>query len=243
MSAIKRALVLLLAVGISWRLGASPAQALTNLNYALFQDGFSEGASVTGSFSGADLDGNGILVHFPTDGAPFPIEHLELSAFSMHFSGNSLSPAFDLTLDDLYGFVYEIGTSGVGDDPAFDPTVNRDLIEGIGLIGANHFYSSGLGPNGVVGGYVGGQIDFGDFGDLADMALDSSDHLALATPVPEAAGFGLLIAAGLAVDVIWRTRRQPSLWRRHEPEARGYSPAAGWFGSTMASYTSGLTSA
>jgi len=207
MSVIKRALVLVLAVGTSWWFGALPAKALTNLSYTLFQSGYSEGAAVTGAFSGADLDGNGLLVHFPKNGGPEPpIAHLELTAFSMHFSGNSLSPAFDLALGDLYGFVYQIGTNGVGDDPAFDPTLNQNLTEGIGMIGANHFYSSGLGPNGIIGGYVGGQIDFNDLGDIADQALDSTDNLALVTFVPEGAGLGMMIVGGLAVDVVRRRR-------------------------------------
>jgi hypothetical protein len=210
MSAINRCVGLTLSVGIFLPIAAPRVKAVTNLSYTFVQGGYSEGASVTGVFSGVDADGNGILIHFPADAPPVPIAHLELNEFSMHFSGNSLSPAFDLTLDDLYGFVYEIGTTGVGDDPAFDPTLNANITEGIGMIGANRFYSSGLGPNQIVGGYVGGQIDFGDLGNIAAHALDSSPNLVLVTLVPEAAGTGLMIAAGLGVDVIRRRRRRRS---------------------------------
>jgi hypothetical protein len=179
--------------------GANSAQALTDqLAYSFVQDGFSEGATVAGSFTGSDLDGNGLLLHFPSSGGP-PIANLELTSWSMRFSGNSLSPAFDLSLSELFGFVYEIGTAGIGDDPAFDPTLNANLTEGIGAIGASHFFTTGLGPNNFIGAYVGGQIDFGNLDDLADQALDSSDNLLLVTPVPEPAGVGSLAIAGVAV--------------------------------------------
>jgi hypothetical protein len=196
----------ILILGFSPGLGATPVMAVsTDLSYVFNQDGYSSGATVSGAFSGIDLDGNGILVHFPLrgQGEP-PIEHLELTSWSMHFSGNSLSPAFDLTLSDLFGFVYEIGTSGLGDDPAFDPTINQNLIEGIGAIGAAHFYSSGLGPNSFIGGYVGGQIDFEELINLEDHALDSSPNLVVVTLVPEPSGIGLLISASLLLAQVGR---------------------------------------
>jgi hypothetical protein len=126
----------------------------------------------------------------------------------MHFSGNALSPAFDLTLSELFGFVYEIGTSGIGDDPAFDPTIGQNLTEGIGAIGAAHFYSSGLGPNSFIGGYVGGEIDINDAGNLEDHALDSSPNLALVSVVPEPACISLLIFAGLLFADVARANRE-----------------------------------
>jgi hypothetical protein len=155
--------------------------------YAIFQDGYSEGAVVTGSFTGADLDGNGILVHFPLqDDLPTPpIAFEELTAFSMRFSGNSLSPAFDLGFSELFGFVYQLGTDGIGDDPAYDPTLNTNLIEGIGAIGTMRFFTSGLGPNGFICGYVGGHIELAGPVDPEDAALDSSQHLVRVALVPE----------------------------------------------------------
>ena len=198
-----------LMLGFCAWLVATPALSDTaDLSYVFYQDGFSEGATVTGAFSGIDLDGNGILIHFPANEGGPPIQHLELTSWSMHFSGNTLSPAFDLTLSDLFGFVYEIGTYGLGDDPAYDPTLNQNLIEGIGAIGTAHFYTSGLGPNGFVGGYVGGQIDFNEINDLEDHALDSTPNLVVVTIVPEPCGMSLLITAGL---LLARLRRATHL--------------------------------
>lgn len=205
----KPILALILAVGVWAGLATSPAKAVTapgNHSYKLFQDGYSEGATVTGSFAGADLDGNGILVHFPSDvlGGP-PIEHLELTSFVVHFSGNSFAPAFDLTLDDLFGFVYEVDSSGLGDDPAFDPAIGQDLTEGVGAVGDHSFFTSGLGPNRILGGYIGGAIDINsNFGNLADLALDESANLVQVTPVPEPASIALMMAATLAPNLIRR---------------------------------------
>jgi hypothetical protein len=175
-------------------------------SFTFSQTGYSESATITGAFAGADLDGNGILVHFPEEGSP-PIDHLELTAFSMHFSGNALAPAFDLTIHDLFGFVFEVDTNGIGDDPAFDPTLGQDLIEGIGAIGAAQYFTSGLGPNGMIGGFVGGQVDLNDLPDFEVLALDSSDNLVLVTRIPEPAT-ALLCVAGLLLGSLVDVRRR-----------------------------------
>jgi hypothetical protein len=197
---VSRALVASLALVMA----AAPAVAVTNLSFTFSQTGYSEGATVTGAFTGADLDGNGLLVHFPATGGP-PIAHNELTAWSMHFSGNSLSPAFDLSLDDLYGFVYQLGTAGIGDDPAYDPTIDQDLIEGVGAIGESHFYTAGLGPNSFIGAYVGGEIT-GPGEEVEDHALDSTQNLALVMLVPEPAAATLLLAAGPALAAAARRK-------------------------------------
>jgi hypothetical protein len=189
-------------------LRGTPAHAVDQSHSFTFsQTGYSEGATVTGSFAGVDLDGNGILVHFPVqEGAPINVS--ELNAFSMHFSGNSRATAFDLALDDLLGFVYQLGTNGIGDDPANDPNVGN-IQEGIGAVGANYFYTSGVGPNSVIGGYVGGELDFADLINVEDHALDSSPNLVLVAAVPEPSTTAMLLAAALAAF----SRRRNSMRR------------------------------
>jgi hypothetical protein len=193
-------------------IGPATAHAFSgNLTYNFVQVGYRDGATITGSFTGADEDGNGILVHFPRDvPGGFPIEVTELSAMSIHFSGNSASPAFDLDLDDLFGFVYEIDSAGLGDDPAYDPTIMGDLTEGIGAIGPEHFYTSGLGPNRFLGGYIGGAIDLDQANDPADNAVDSSSQLVQVTRVPEPAAATLLLGAAIAGSLRRRILRGPT---------------------------------
>ena len=75
--------------------------------------------------------------------------------------------------------------------------VALNLIEGIGAFDASRFYSSGLGPNGIIGGFVGGQVDFSDLNNLADLAQDVSEELIEVTPMPEPASISLLVAGAL----------------------------------------------
>jgi hypothetical protein len=196
----------LIAGLVLWSVATPAFPATGERSYVFSQGGYAAGATVSGSFTGADLDGNGILVHFPSrgGGTPPPIQIRELTSWSMHFSGNSLSQPFDLSLSELFGFVYQIGTRGIGDDPAFDPTINENLIEGIGALGAAHFYTSGLGPNSFIGGYVGGEIDPNEVNNLEEHALDSTQSLLLVTLVPEPCAMGLLIPAAL---LLVRARR------------------------------------
>jgi len=69
------------------------------IGFDFYQGGFDEGATVTGMFTGEDLDSNGHLSSF--DG--------EVSSFMMDFSGNSLVSSFSLGFDDLYGLIYDLG--------------------------------------------------------------------------------------------------------------------------------------
>jgi hypothetical protein len=187
-----------LALAVAAVSSGTPTQAALGpeLSFKFSQSGYAEGATVTGSFSGMDEDGNGILAHFPFRQSP-PVDFLELTSFSMRFSGNSLAPAFDLALDDLLGFAFEIDSGGIGDDPATDPTAG-DITEGIAAVGADFFYTSGLGPNSMIGGHVGGEIELNDLLEIAEHALDSSDLLVQATLVPEPSTLAMLLAGILA---------------------------------------------
>ena len=96
-------------------------------DFTFSHGGFSEGAEVTGSFSGLDGNADGQLSFF--DG--------ELTAFLMSFSGNSLTATFALDFSDLFGLVYD-----------FDGDIGDGLILDVEGIGAGGFplYSVGPGP-------------------------------------------------------------------------------------------------
>ena len=100
---------------------------------------------------------------------------------------------------NLAGVSY-IDSSGIGDDPAPDPNAG-DIIEGIAAVGADFFYTSGLGPNSMIGGHVGGEIELNDLLEIAEHALDSSDLLVLVTLVPEPSTLTMLLAGILATFV------------------------------------------
>jgi len=68
------------------------------------EGGFSDGATVTGFFTGEDLDSDGQLSSF--DG--------EITDFAMHFSGNSLVAAFSLSFSDLFGLVSDLDGADLG---------------------------------------------------------------------------------------------------------------------------------
>jgi hypothetical protein len=99
------------------------------------QDGYAEGAVVTGTFVGTDLDADGQLSSF--DG--------ELNGFAMNFSGNSLVPAFSMGIPALvFALVYDLDGGPLGDGLDLD-------IEGILALDQAFFgpllaYVAGPGP-------------------------------------------------------------------------------------------------
>jgi hypothetical protein len=97
--------------------------------YSFTQSGFSEGAIVTVTFSGSDLNADTQITSF--DG--------EVTAFSMSFSGNSVVPAFSLGLADLFGLVYDDDGGPLGDGLTLG-------VEGIGASGVTFSYDAGPGP-------------------------------------------------------------------------------------------------
>jgi hypothetical protein len=147
------------------------SQSASAIPYTFTQDGFSEGATITGMFAGDDLNNDGQLVFGPGS---------ELTDFSMSFSGNSIIPAFTLTLADLWGFVYDIGTPFLGDGIT-------GYVEGIGASSATVEYTTGQGPNMFDGAVI----------NYATGATDGSQNLVVVNAVPEPASL-LLMGIGLA---------------------------------------------
>ena len=108
------------------------------MSFNFSQAGFEEGASVTGMFSGDDLDADGQLSSF--DG--------EITDFMMEWSGNSLAASFTAGIDSLFGLVYDLDNGPLGDGLALD-------IEGIGVVNSFFFgldYAAGPGPIGICDG-------------------------------------------------------------------------------------------
>ncbi len=108
-------------------LASMPVSATT---YTFVQGGFAEGASISGTFTATDDDGDGQLDSFAG----------EISAFALQFSGNSLVPAFSLGLGDLFALVADLDGSGVIGDGA------GPNAEAMGVDGTAFGYLAGPGP-------------------------------------------------------------------------------------------------
>ncbi|HEY4232382.1 MAG TPA: hypothetical protein VGM76_03080 [Lacipirellulaceae bacterium] len=188
-----------------------PRLLAQELSFNFSQDGYAEGATVTGTFSGTDLDHNRALFYFPLHGSVPSVEIIELSTFSLHFSGNSLVPPLDLTIDDLIGFTYQISSPNLGDKSIFLPAINGDAPEGIAAFGADYTYTSGIGPNLSIGGIRGGPLDVDDLdnlnsADLVANALDSSPNVIRVPSVPEPPTICLASVAGLIAGIVYHTK-------------------------------------
>ncbi|NKI34759.1 hypothetical protein HFP89_06230 [Wenzhouxiangella sp. XN79A] len=121
---MKRVLLVVLFLGVASSAVAQPQ------TFEFFQTGFAEGAMVTGSFTGEDLDSNGQLSAFDS----------EITDFQMAFSGNSIVAGFTLGFADLQGLVYDLDGGPLGDGLTLD-------VEGIGAGGNDGFsYAAGPGP-------------------------------------------------------------------------------------------------
>ena len=101
-------------------------------DFTFVQAGFTDGASVTGSFTATDLDNDGQIVFFSDT------SFSEVTAFAASFSGNALVPAFALDFAGLLGLVYDLdGDIGDGLDGA---------VEGVAADFANGLWDAGPGP-------------------------------------------------------------------------------------------------
>lgn len=162
---------------------ASTAQAR---EFTFSQDGFAEGATVTGTFRAFDMDGDGQISSF--DG--------EVNGFTMSFSGNSIVPAFSADFAGLFGLVYDLGSGGLGDGLALD-------VEGaLGFDATfSYVYATGQGPTLADGGLV---------QDLTNLNFSDTLSVAQVTEVPvvpdAGSTLGLLALAGSALALTKRRR-------------------------------------
>ncbi|AOY57286.1 hypothetical protein [Desulfococcus multivorans] len=95
-----------LVVFASFLLAATQVHAIPT-TYSISQSGWSSGGTVTGFFSGEDLDHDGYI----------NLANGEVDSYQIEFSGNTLVAAFTHTLADLQYFNYTVGSSGFG--PSF----------------------------------------------------------------------------------------------------------------------------
>ncbi|CAO5023651.1 PEP-CTERM sorting domain-containing protein [Microcystis aeruginosa] len=147
-----------------------PASAAS---FNFFQGGYSEGATVTGMFTGEDLDNDG-LIH-SLDG--------EVTDYMMSFSGNSLVPAFSHGLPDFFGLVYVLG-SDIGNFFDSDGIASSNGTTFYGASGGTELY-----PVDPSLQFPGGKV-----GTFAD-ALDTTTEFVTVNTVPEPStvlGLGLL---------------------------------------------------
>src|SRR5574343_91781 len=138
---IKGLLKAVVMVGLGFSVQSAQAAV-----YNFTQTGFEGGASITGSFTGTDLNNDGFI-----NGSIFSNMN-EITAFSVSYSGSATVSAFSQTLADLEYFSWKTSTSQIGDDQASGKS------EGIatnwfGQTGAQ--YLAGIGVNSMIASYVG----------------------------------------------------------------------------------------
>ncbi len=167
------------------------------VSYNFFQGGFDEGASVTGMFTGEDLDGNGKLSSYRG----------ELTDFKMRFSGNNLVPAFSLGFADLVGIIYGLDSGSLGDDASGNEGIEAHLGGGGSNVGVFHYAVAGpLNPQ--IGPVVecGTSIDCALVSDGHDK-VSYSQQLVLVSPIPLPATVWLFCSGLIGLIGMKRTHR------------------------------------
>ena len=148
------------------------ANAVT-IDYYYSQGGYSNGGTVSGTFSANDSNNDGQISSFSS----------EVTAFTLTFSGNITIPSFSHNFGNLSGLVYDIGSGILGDG-------STGSIEGMASnwSGTSGFdFASGLGPTGGIGGRI---------VNIATGATISTASPIIVTTVPEPESW-ILLAAGL----------------------------------------------
>jgi len=148
--------------------------------YSFTQGGYSEGAIVTISFTGSDLNSNGQISSFDA----------EVSDFSMSFSGNSIVPSFSLGFSDLQGLVYDLDNGPLGDGFLLD-------IEGVAASGAPYSYAAGPGPFNQCG--VG--VDCASVSDGVNQDFSQQLLVPVARTIPTLSNSSLLVLFSLIIGV------------------------------------------
>jgi len=164
--------------------------------YAFSQGGYQDGGVITGSFTGIDANGDGLLASFDD----------EISAFNLSFNGNSIIPAFNHVYKDLGGLVYQLGKNTLGDggtpgaDYAEGMTVNwlPDELDPADFGVTGYSFVTGIGPLGEVRGEV------GDWGVGAKLLTTQAMTVSTVSSVPEPASWLMMGLGMLGLGVMAR---------------------------------------
>jgi hypothetical protein len=189
--------------GLALVLAATTATAQET--WYFYQAGWSNGGTVSGSFTGTDLNSDGQLASF--DG--------EVANFNVSMTGSSIIPdGFTWDQSRLWGLVYDInGGPFLGDGLT-------GAVEGFAVWDNNYNYYSGYGPNGTPGGGL-----YGPGNVTLDSTLDPimvsttpitdviyQDNLGSydfpsPTPTPEPSTLALSAMGGLGGLLLFRRRK------------------------------------
>ena len=117
-----------LVLGVCLELNAQPASE----TFTFCQEGFSEGAFISGSFTGTDSNTDGQLAF------------AEVTDLTVTFSGNSIVDPLSFSFADFAGLVYDLDGGPLGDGTS-------GAVEGIAASSAAGDYSAGPGPESLCG--------------------------------------------------------------------------------------------
>lgn len=169
-----------LILGVCLEVHGQPASQ----TYTFCQEGFSEGAFISGSFTGADSNSDGQLADD------------EVTDLAFTFSGNSTVGPLSFTFADLDGFIYDLDGGPLGDG-------TTGGVEGITAYGAAGVYAAGPGPFSICGAGIDcAAVSDGSNSDTRSQQLISINSGSCgvsvpATPVPTMPLYLLLALSGL----------------------------------------------
>jgi hypothetical protein len=224
MSSLRARSAVLCSVVVIW--GAAPGAAIAAPIYTVSfsQTGFTGGATVTGSFTGTDADGDGWLNSFVSG---------EITGYSMSFSGNVHVGAFSHTITDFAfaglvgGLVYRLPATFVGDFLGDDGVSPFEGIASGPISGSLlpppatlYGYRTGPGPTGMFPpppfGFVEDNTPLGLLNPLGN--VDHTFSYVVITGVTTLPGPGTvpepstlaLVGAGLLAARLRRSRKRPT---------------------------------
>ncbi len=186
-----------LAMGAAALMAMTAAHATT---YSFEQSGYQGGGTVSGTFEGSDVNGDGFISFF---------DEGEVSQLLLNFNGTDLIPAFSHTLADVNGFVWDttsptLGTSVMADGQTFEGIATNWVPDEFALEGlaptTGYAFATGMGPLGDTRGEV------TDWATGARLTSTEAMHIT-PTAVPEPAAMGLMSLGLLGIAVV-RARRQ-----------------------------------